>query len=140
MNCPTCGTPIGPGVLMCPNCGTQMAPSTGQLHRGTPLQSTLPGSGPIQQQVQPRLTSNLAIASLSLGIASWVLIPLLGAVAAIITGHMARKEIRASGGRMEGDGLALGGLITGYSNLLLSCVAGAIFLAIIAAAAASSTQ
>ena len=53
MNCPTCGTPIGPGVLVCPNCGTQTAPSTGQVHRGAPAPSTFPGSAPLmQQQVQ----------------------------------------------------------------------------------------
>jgi len=141
MNCPTCGTPIGPGVLVCPNCGTQTAPSTGQVYRGAPAPSTFPGSAPLmQQQVQQRITSNLAVASLCLGIASWVAIPLIGSIGAIITGHMARTQIRQSGGRMEGDGLALGGLITGYSSLVLSCLGAGVILLIVLGMIGAASQ
>ena len=38
---------------------------------------------------------------------------------AIVTGHMARAEIRRSGGALEGDGLAIGGLILGWLSALL---------------------
>lgn len=59
-------------------------------------------------------TSTLAIVSLVCGIATWVFLPFVGAIAAVITGHMARKEIRASAGRLSGDGLAIAGLVLGY--------------------------
>ena len=57
-----------------------------------------------------RTTSSLAIASLVSGILGWTLLPVLGTLVAIVTGHMARAEIRRSGGALEGDGLAIGGL------------------------------
>ncbi|KAF1687717.1 hypothetical protein B1992_03430 [Pseudoxanthomonas broegbernensis] len=61
-----------------------------------------------------RQTSSLAITSLVSGILGWTLLPFLGTLVAIVTGHMARKEIRNSGGRLDGDGLAIGGLILGW--------------------------
>ncbi len=41
------------------------------------------------------------------------------AVAAIILGHIARSEIRKSGGRLQGQGMALVGLIFGYVGVAL---------------------
>ncbi len=71
-------------------------------------------------------TSNLAIISLSTGIAGillgWNFIPFLASIIAVITGHMARKEIRNSNGSIEGDGLALAGLITGWAMIVLSII------------------
>jgi hypothetical protein len=63
-------------------------------------------------------TSGLAIASLILAILALPLgcfgpFGLLCAIPAVITGLMARKRIRESGGRIGGDGLALAGLIVG---------------------------
>ena len=68
---------------------------------------------------QVRTTSSLAIASLVSGILGWTLLPVLGTLVAIVTGHMARAEIRRSGGALEGDGLAIGGLILGWLSALL---------------------
>jgi hypothetical protein len=39
------------------------------------------------------------------------------AVAAVIMGHISRAEIRRSGGRKTGDGMALAGLVLGYIGL-----------------------
>lgn len=61
-----------------------------------------------------RQTSTLAVVSLVSGILGWTLLPLLGTIAAIITGHMARGEIRRMPDRLEGDGMALAGLILGW--------------------------
>ena len=66
-----------------------------------------------------RTTSSLAIASLVSGTLGWTLLPVLGTLVAIVTGHMARAEIRRSGGALEGDGLAIGGLILGWLSALL---------------------
>ena len=65
-----------------------------------------------------RTTNTTAIFSLIFGIVCWVAIPFLGAIAAVICGHVARGEIRrAPPGTMEGDGMALAGLILGYVHL-----------------------
>jgi type II secretory pathway pseudopilin PulG len=77
----------------------------------------------------PPLTSGepkklgLAIWSLVLGILAVVLsvvcIGPLFAIPAVICGHMAYGRIRRSGGALAGEGLALGGLITGYISIAL---------------------
>jgi len=67
-------------------------------------------------------TSGLAIASMALGIASWFGFSLLASIPAIITGHMARRQIRDSDGIVEGGGLALVGLIAAYANAIISIV------------------
>ena len=68
---------------------------------------------------QIRKTSNLAITSLVSGILGWTLLPFLGAIVAVITGHMARSEIRRSNGALDGDGLAVAGLVMGWISLAL---------------------
>jgi hypothetical protein len=67
-------------------------------------------------------TSVMAIVSLVSGILGWTLLPWLGSIVAVITGHMARKEIRSNLETKEGDGLALAGLIMGWSMIILSIV------------------
>jgi hypothetical protein len=68
-------------------------------------------------------TSTPAILSLIFGILSWCMLPFLGAIIAVVCGHTARGEIRrAAPGTIEGDGLALAGLILGYLQLLLTAV------------------
>lgn len=70
-----------------------------------------------------RQTSSLAIASLVSGILGWTLVPFIGTLVAIITGHMARAEIRRSGGQLDGDGLAIAGLVLGWISAALWLVA-----------------
>ncbi|MEW6568045.1 MAG: DUF4190 domain-containing protein [Chloroflexota bacterium] len=65
-------------------------------------------------------TSTMAIVSLVSGIISWFALPLIGAVVAVITGHMAKKEIRSSMGRLTGEGMATVGLVLGYLQLGLT--------------------
>lgn len=74
-----------------------------------------------------RKTSTLAIISLVAGILGWTLLPFLGSIGAIITGHMARSEIRRSNGALEGDGLALIGLVLGWLTVILS-ILGILFI------------
>jgi hypothetical protein len=75
-------------------------------------------------------TSGTAVASLVFGILSWVLLPFIGAVLAVILGHSARAEIRrAPPGTIEGDGMAIAGLILGWAHLALFVLAiGFVFL------------
>ncbi len=63
-------------------------------------------------------TSSSAIVSLVFGVLGWFALPLVGAIVAVITGHAARAEIRrAPPGTLDGDGLALVGLLLGWANL-----------------------
>ncbi|MGH8107934.1 MAG: DUF4190 domain-containing protein [Arenimonas sp.] len=79
-------------------------------------------------------TSQLAIASLISGILGWTLVPFLGSLVAIITGHMARKEIRNNPETREGDGMALAGLILGWSSVVCWIIGILLFGGLILAA------
>ena len=63
--------------------------------------------------------SNMALASLILGILGWTVLPGLASIAAIVTGHMAKKEIKESMGQLGGDGMAVAGLIMGYASVAI---------------------
>ena len=66
-------------------------------------------------------TSSTAVVSLVFGILTWIMLPLIGALVAIVCGHIARGEIRrAAPGTLEGDGMAVAGLVLGYVHL--ACV------------------
>lgn len=79
-------------------------------------------------------TSNLATVSLVSGVLGWTLLPLAGSIVAVITGHMAKNEIRRSGGQLAGDGLATAGLVLGYLNLGLGVVGFCLFALFLAGA------
>lgn len=68
----------------------------------------------------PRQTSALAITSLVSGLLGWTFLPLVGSLVAIITGHMARAEIQRSNGQVDGDGLAIAGLVLGWLVIAVS--------------------
>ncbi|GAB3727874.1 hypothetical protein GCM10028794_00850 [Silanimonas algicola] len=70
-----------------------------------------------------RRTSSLAVVSLVAGLLGWTFAPWLGSIIAIITGHMARAEIRRDPSALEGDGLAVAGLVLGWAMVLLSVLA-----------------
>ena len=74
-----------------------------------------------------RKTSTLAIISLVAGILGWTLLPILGSLGAIITGHMARGEIRRSNGALDGDGMALIGLVLGWLSVVIAVI-GILFI------------
>ena len=113
-------------------------------------QPTVPPAAPEPSPVpvlpaQPsKRTSVAAIISLVAGILTWFSVPLLFlviptpicAIAAIVAGHMARAEIRRAPDQVEGNGLALTGLILGWSLVaivVLSIVVAILFLGGIAA-------
>ena len=75
-------------------------------------------------------TNTMAIVSLVASIVSWVFIPIIAAIVGVITGHMARHEIKNSYGAQGGDGLALAGLIVSYLNLATYCFALLFFVLI----------
>lgn len=67
-------------------------------------------------------TNTLALVSLISGVVGWVMVPFLASIVAVVTGHMARSQIRQSAGREDGDGLAIAGLVLGYLGLGLALI------------------
>ena len=84
-------------------------------------------------------TSVTAMVSLVSGILGWTVVPFIGAVVAVITGHIARSEIRNNPATKEGDGLALAGVILGWTNIAVWILAilffGGVLLTILGIAA-----
>ena len=65
-----------------------------------------------------RITSSTAVVSMVFGILCWVALPFVGAIVAVVCGHVARGEIRrAPPDSIDGDGMALTGLILGYAQI-----------------------
>ncbi|HWS57007.1 MAG TPA: DUF4190 domain-containing protein [Actinotalea sp.] len=69
----------------------------------------------------PQTNNSLAIVSLIAGIVGLTVVPFIGSIVAVITGHMAKKQIAQTG--EGGGGLATGGLVTGYIGIALSIIA-----------------
>lgn len=61
--------------------------------------------------------SILAILSTISGAASFFVVPFIGAIAALITGYMAKSEIKKSSGLVEGEGFATAGIVMGWINI-----------------------
>lgn len=73
-------------------------------------------------------TNVSAILSLIFGITCWIALYLIGAIIAVICGHIARHQIRrAAPGTIKGNAFAIAGLFLGYANLIfilfLTCLA-----------------
>lgn len=79
----------------------------------------------------PQPSSGLAVTSLVCGIAGvllfWLFVPLLGSIAAIITGHLAIRQIRMTPG-LGGRGMAIAGLVMGYVMVAFGVLSIAITL------------
>ncbi|HEX2978652.1 MAG TPA: DUF4190 domain-containing protein [Anaerolineaceae bacterium] len=73
-------------------------------------------------------TSTLAIVSLVAGVLGWLGILVVGPIIAVVTGHMAKNEIRSSNGMIGGDGLATAGLVLGYVNLAMTVLGICLFI------------
>jgi hypothetical protein len=82
-------------------------------------------------------TSTTAIVSLVCGVVGWTVVPFIGALIAVITGHIARGEIRRSAGRVTGGGMATAGLVLGYIQIVGIVLLIAVIIVI---AVASSTS
>jgi hypothetical protein len=85
-----------------------------------------------------RPTNTLAIVSLVLGIASYVFLPLVGAIAAIVLGHMARGQIKRTG--EGGSGFALAGLVLGYVHIVLVIIAIVVVVIVAVVIGAAAVQ
>ena len=64
-------------------------------------------------------TSPLATTSLVAGILTWLILPLVGAIVAVVAGLIAKRDIRNSAGELTGSGMATAGLALGCAQLVL---------------------
>jgi hypothetical protein len=143
MRCAQCGAISDEGQRFCYNCGARLEAQYAPPTQPAPSMPAPPPPAPIQpgqyqshgQYQPPHATygapvipnSNMAIVSLVSGILAWIVLPFIAAAVAVVTGHMARNEIRQSGGRLSGEGMAVIGMVLGYAQLALF-VLGACFL------------
>lgn len=123
MPCTFCDAPLPAGARYCSQCGVSVGPGeVGDLPIG--YEKILPVGGMADKpeyhldQRSPAATSTTAVLSLVFGVSAWTLLPIIGAVLAVVAGHQARREIDNSGGALEGHGLATTGLALGYAQLI----------------------
>lgn len=121
---------MAPSSQFCDKCGTPAAaaaPSPAGAIGQPPYLAAAPGSlPPAPPYVAPgyvlpppgygpppvgQTTNGLSVASMVLGIV-WVFG--IGSILAVIFGFVARKQIKDSGGRQSGGGMALAGIILGF--------------------------
>jgi len=84
-------------------------------------------------------TNTLALVSLISGIVSWFAMPLIGGVVAVVTGHLAKREIRRTG--EQGETFATVGLVLGYLHLaVVLLIVALVVLVLVGAFAAVRTM
>jgi Domain of unknown function (DUF1707)/Domain of unknown function (DUF4190) len=92
---------------------SELSALTADLRRPVPYQ---PPRYPQRQFGARSSTNGLSAVSLGFGLGQ-ILVPIFGAIVAIVTGHVARGQIRRTG--EHGDGMAIAGLVLGYIGILL---------------------
>lgn len=101
---------------------------------GTP--ASVAPAGPAVPQ-----TSSNAIVALILAVVSWAVCPIIAAVVALVFASMAAKEIAASGGRVQGQGLVTAARIVSWINIgIWAAILVVGILVAIALAIAASTS
>ncbi len=68
--------------------------------------------------------SRLAYVSLLMGILSWIALPVVCAIIAVVAGQKARIDIAKSEGKLTGDLMAVVGIWLGYANIALVALIG----------------
>jgi hypothetical protein len=102
-----------------------------------------PGAGGYQQYgypgyAPPRKTEGNAIAALVLAICSFIICPLIPAIIALFLASNANRNIQASGGALEGDGMVKAAKIIAWINIGLCLLGVAIIIIAVIGAAVSS--
>lgn len=116
MYCSNCGCFLTLDMVFCPQCGAQILffrPANQQ-----PYGAYGWGGMPVQQAPPSPPVNGMSVASLVLGILSWIFLPFIGAIIGLALGIAARSK-------RKDDGMALAGVV--LSTVHLALVAG-IFL------------
>jgi hypothetical protein len=110
--CTYCGSDMSDAATACPKCGH-------------------PRGGASARTAGGRRTEGSAVASLVLGIAGFVVCPLICSVIAVVLGNQAKTKI-AIDPSLDGEGMAKAGVILGWIGIGLSALAivGFVLLAI----------
>jgi Domain of unknown function (DUF4190) len=109
--CHKCGQPFAAAADFCGTCGAR--------REGSGVSEAIPAATPA---AAPGETSGKALASLILGIAGLVMLPVVGSILAIILGVSAKREIAARTG-LGGEGMATAGIILGAVGVALMALA-----------------
>ncbi len=115
---PAYGAPAAPAYGSAPAYGTPPA------YGSAPAYGAAPGYG----YGAPAKTNTLAIVSLIASISSFVILPFIGSIVGVITGHMSLNQLKTSG--EQGRGMALAGTIVGWVGLgltILGIIAAILF-------------
>jgi hypothetical protein len=117
-----------------PNQGqTQGAPQTPPPYQAPPPPYQAPPPPPPYQapKTEPNNGYSLwAVISLIAGILNFKFPP-FGAIAALITGYVARNEIKKSNGTMGGSGMATAGIVLGWVGIAFSLIVGVLFVLVL---------
>lgn len=100
-------------------------PDAGLVPPVPPATPPLPYPPPPTPRTAAAASSGLAVSSLVTGILSFLCLPFIAGVAAIVLGIIARRDIRRSGGETSGSGMATAGIVLGTANLALLLVLAA---------------
>ena len=147
MFCSMCGAPNEDDAVFCGNCGAPLDLEETAVEAGFEASEEEASEEPAEEAValeelpiepspapppplrmQAVQTSGMAVASLVMGILGWTVLPLLGSILAIVFGYSARSQIRQRPGELEGEGMAMAGLVLGWLmvgiSVLLLCLGG----------------
>jgi hypothetical protein len=124
--CGFCGKEISDRAPVCPNCGHP---------QGAAAQAAAGGG----VAMGGRRTEGNAIASLILGIAAFVVCPLIPAILAVIFGNKAKQNIAADPS-LEGEGLAKAGVILGWINIGLAAAVALLLVILIFVGSSTPTN
>jgi len=106
------GFPPPPGTYQAPPPGTYQAPPP-----GLPI-------------ARPKPNDGSAIASLIMGIAAFLVCPLLLGVLAVVFGYIGKRNIEDSGGTLGGESFAVAGIILGWINIAIFAIIAIIVLVV----------
>jgi hypothetical protein len=106
-HCPNCRGNLADFVDVCPYCGVSTpVPQVVSVQSGW---------------TEPPKSSTKALASMICGL---LILCAPASVAAVILGHLALSDIKKSGGRTSGQGMAIAGLVMGYLGIALVALSG----------------
>lgn len=126
MACDFCDSPVPSGARYCPTCGVALACRV-DSGRDDPKDVVLVGA-----RDDPPPPPASAMASLVFGILAWTVLPILGAVAAVVAGHMARHDLRGQVRHGRSFDQATVGLVLGYLQLAPLLLVTALVIGLVA--------
>lgn len=118
MFCNHCGTQVPDGTAFCPNCGANFPVSNQPINPVPPVpQPYIPQPFVPQQVVEP--AKGLASASLTMGILSFFIFPILTGFLGILFGAIAKGKGNRSGSATAGIVCSILGIVLGILATML---------------------